>query len=241
MENESELTSEKNFLEKILEHKALLLIVFGVIIRVGMLLYYCYNNNNNSDSWGDLGRYFDSNVTSTPLTVGILEIFRFLSFGSIKIFAFWGFFSDLLTVLMFYFVLKSFKIKNINYAFGLFVVNPFFFLNNAFSLENCGYHITDAYFFFFFFLALIYYPKKEIYARYLFYIFLGLSMCTKYYTLPAVGFLFLKFLIEGNWKEMKVFIISIAPLLIALLIICKGKFIEISLFIVGLSYCRFMF
>jgi len=217
---ESELSSEKNFLEKILEHKALLLIVFGVIIRIGILLYYYYTHAiDPGRSWGDLGSYFESNLTSTPLTVVFLEIFRFLSFGSIEIFAFWGFFGDLLTVLMFYLVLKNFKIKNINYAFGLFMVNPFFFLNNAFSLENCGYHITDAYFFFFFFLALIYFPKKEAYAKYWFYIFLGLSMCTKYYTLPAVGFLFLKYLIERNWKEMKVFIISIAPLLIALLII----------------------
>ncbi|MFX0105284.1 MAG: hypothetical protein ACFE75_07320, partial [Candidatus Hodarchaeota archaeon] len=137
----------------------------------------------------------------------------------IEVFAFWGFFWDLLTVIMFYFVLKSFKIKNINYALGLFMVNPFFFLNNSFSLENCGYHITDANFFFFFFLALIYFPKKEIYAKYLFYIFLGLSICTKYYTLPAIGFLFLKFLIERNWKELKIFLITITPLLTIFLII----------------------
>ena len=220
MENESELSSEKNLLEKILEHKAILFIIFGVIIRIGILLYYYYTHKiDPGRSWGDLGSYFDDNLTSTPLAVFFLEVFRFFSFGSIGIFAFWGFFCDLLTVLMFYFVLKNFKVKNINYALGLFAVNPFFFLNNAFSLENCGYHITDAFFFFFFFLALIYYPKEEGYAKYLFYIFLGLSMCTKYYTLPAVGFLFLKYLIERNWKEMKIFVISIAPSLIILLII----------------------
>ncbi len=220
MENKAELSQNKTFIAKILEHKALILIIFGVIIRFSMLLYYYYTHAKYPGrSWGDLGAYFEDNLTSTPLTIFLLEIFRFLSFGSIEVFAFWGFFWDLLTVLMFYFVLKSFQVKYINYAFGLFLVNPFFFLNNAFSLENCGYHITDAYFFFFFFLALFYFPKKEVYAKYLFYIFLGLSMCTKYYTLPAVGFLFLKFLIDKNWNEMKVFIISIAPLLIILLII----------------------
>lgn len=220
MENKTELSLEKNFLEKILEHKASILIIFGVMIRIIMLLYYYYTHTiDPGRSWGDLGNYFESNLTSTPFTIFFLEIFRFLSFGSIEIFAFWGFFWDMVTVLMFYFVLKSFEIKNINYAFGLFMVNPFFFLNNAFSLENCGYHITDTYFFFYLFLALIYFPKKEVYGKYLFYIFLGLSMCTKYYTLPAVVFLFLKYLIERNWKEMKVFIISIAPLLAILLII----------------------
>jgi len=220
MENKSELLLEKNLIEKILEYKALILIAFGLIIRVIMLLYYYYTHTvDPGRSWGDIGFYFERNLTSTPLTIFLLEITRFLSFGSIEAFAFWGFFWDFLTVLMFYFVLKSFNIKNINYAFGLFLVNPFFFLNNSFSLENCGYHITDAYFFFFLFLALCFYPKKEIYAKYLFYIFLGLSLCTKYYTLPAVGFLFLKILIEKDWREMKIFICSIVPILIALLIL----------------------
>ncbi|MFW9999511.1 MAG: hypothetical protein ACFE9Q_05025 [Candidatus Hodarchaeota archaeon] len=220
MENKSELSLEKNFLEKVLEYKALFLIAFGIIIRISMLLYYYYTHAiDPGRSWGDLGFYFERNLTSTPLAIFFLEIFRFLSFGSIEIFAFWGFFWDLLTVLIFYFVLKSFEIKNIKYAFGLFMVNPFFFLNNSFSLENCGYHITDAYFFFFLFLAFSFYPKKEKYARYLFYLFLGLSICSKYYTLPAVGFLFLKYLIKKNWQEMKIFILTIAPIIIALLIL----------------------
>lgn len=220
MENKAELNQEKSFLEKILEYKALIIILFGVLIRVSMLLYYYYTHAiDPGRAWGDLGAYYEDNLTSTPFTIIFLVIFRFLSFGSIEIFAFWGFLWDLFTVLLFYFVLKSFKIKDINYAFGLFLINPFFFLNNAFSLENCGYHITDAYFFFFFFLSLFYLPKKEVYARYLFYIFLGLSMCTKYYTIPAVGFIFLKYLIDKNWEEMKIFLIAITPILIVLLIL----------------------
>ncbi|MFX1320959.1 MAG: hypothetical protein ACFFAQ_04855 [Promethearchaeota archaeon] len=220
MENKAEVSQNKTFLEKILEHKALILIIFGVLIRFSMLFYYYYTHTiDPGRSWGDMGSYYDSNLISPPLSIFILDTLRFLSFESIEIFIFWGFFWDLLTTLMFYFVIKSFNIKFANYAFGLFIVNPFFFLNNSFSLENCGYHITDAFFFFFLFIALFFYPKEQVYSRYLFYIFLGLSMCTKYYTIPAVGFFFLKYLAEKDWSEMKIFVLSIFPILILFLII----------------------
>ena len=220
MENNAELKHEKSFIKRVLYNKAFILIILGIVIRVIMLFYYYYTHSINPlRSWGDLGSYFGNNLTSTPLTIFILEIFRFLSFGSIEMFAFWGFLWDLLTTLMFYFIIKNFNVKNLNYAFGLFMINPFFFLSNSFSIENCGYHITDAFFFFFLFLAFINFPKKQKYSKYLFYLFLGLSMCIKYYTLPAVGFFFLKYLIDKDWKEMKIFLISIAPLLIIFLIL----------------------
>ena len=220
MENKAELSQEKKFLEKILDHKALILIIFGVLIRISMLLYYYYTHTiDPGKSWGDMGLYYDSNLISPPLSIFILDLLRFLSFGSIEIFIFWGFFWDLLTTLMFYLVIKNFNIKYANYAFGLFIVNPFFFLNNSFSLESCGYHITDAFFFFFLFIALFFYPKEQVYSKYLFYIFLGLSMCTKYYTIPAVGFFLLKYLIEKDWNEMKIFVLSIFPILVLFLII----------------------
>ena len=44
-------------------------------------------------------------------------------------------------------------------------------------------------------------------------------MCTKYYTLPAVAFFFLKYLYEKNWSEMKVFLISVVPFLTIFLIL----------------------
>ena len=215
---ESEKT--KTIFERILDKKALILILFGIIIRIFMLIYYYYSHIIYPNrSWGDIGLNFSRSIYYPPLGTILLDLIRLLSFGIIEIFAFWAFIWDLGTVLMFYFVLKSFNIKNINYAFGLFLINPFFFLNNSFSLENCGYHITDAFFFFFLFLALIYYPREKVYARYLFYGFLGISMVIKYYTLPALGFLFIKHLYDKNWKEMKIFILSIAPILIAFLIV----------------------
>ncbi len=216
---EIEPKKRKNILERILDKKALVLIFTGIILRVLMLFYYYYTHMiYPGRSWGDVGLNFNKNIYYPPLGTIILDLFRLLSFGFIEVFAFWAFIWDLGTSLMFYFVLKSFKVKNINYAFGLFLVNPFFFLNNSFSLENCGYHITDMFFFFFLFLALIYYPKKERHAKYLFYVFLALSMCVKYYTLPALGFLFFKYLYEKNWKEMKIFIIIMASILVIFLI-----------------------
>lgn len=220
MEND-DVIEEKSFFDKILAKKALVFIFIGVIIRIFMLFFYYYTHLSNPQrSWGDLGlNYYNNWEGYTLLTRNFINVFVFLSFGRIEIFAFWAFFWDLLTCLMFYFVLKSFKIKNKNYAFSLFLLNPFFFLNNSFSLENCGYHITDAFFFFFLFLALIFYPRKEIYARYLFYTFLGLSMCAKYYTIPVIGFLLIKLLFEKDWKELKIFFIIVIPLLIVFIIL----------------------
>jgi len=149
----------------------------------------------------------------------LMDVFRSLSFGSVEIFAFWAFLLDILTMMLFYYVLKSFKIKNIDYVFGLFLVNPFLFLNNSFSLENCGYHITDAIFLFFLFMALYFYPRKEEWSKYLFYGFMALSFAAKLYTLPVIGFFFLKFLIEKNWKEMKIFLLSTIPVVILFLIL----------------------
>ena len=225
MENEEKIGAnssigKKNIFAKILKKKASIFIFIGIFARIFMLFYYYYTHSIDPQrSWGDMGNYFKVNLQSTPLTIGLLILFRLLSFGRIEIFIFWGFFWDLLTSLMFYLVIRSFDIKNKNYAFGLFLINPFFFLTNSFSLDNCGYHITDAFFLFFLLLALIFYPKKGLYAKYLFYIFLGLSMCIKYYTLPAIGFFFIKYVYEKDWNEMKIFLISIIPLLTIFLIL----------------------
>lgn len=220
MVSEIRIAHEKNLIEKILDQKAIIFIVFGFLIRIGILFYYYYTHMiDPGRSWGDMGRYFDSNIHSSLLTIVFLEVFRLLSFGAVEIFIFWGFLLDLISTLLVYLILKNFNMKNLNYIFGLFLINPFFYLNNSFSLENCGYHITDALFFIFLFVALIYYPKEKKSSRYVFYIFLGLSMCIKYYTLPAVGFFFLKYIQEKNWKEMKMLLISIIPSIIVFLVL----------------------
>ena len=214
-------TNNHSFLEKILDHKGIILIFTGVAIRIIMLLFYYYTHiSDPARSWGDVGYNYNNSTSPVypPLSVVLLVFFKEISFGSVFIFAFWAFLFDLLIMLMFYFVLKSFDIPKREYVFGLFFVNPFIFLNNAFSLENCGYHITDSFFFAFFFLALIFYSKKDIQSKYFFYIFLALSMATKLYALPVVGFFFIKFLIEKNWDEMKVFLISTVPILFLFLV-----------------------
>ncbi|HEC38758.1 hypothetical protein LCGC14_0932000 [marine sediment metagenome] len=210
-----------SFLEKILDHKGIIFILAGIAIRIIMLSFFYYTHiSDPGRSWGDVGYNFEKSTSPVypPLSVVLLVFFREISFGSIFIFAFWAFFFDLLIMVMFYFVLKSFNIPKRKYVFGLFFINPFIFLNNSFSLENCGYHITDSFFFIFFFLALIFYSKKDVRSKYLFYLFLALSMAAKLYALPVVGFFFIKFLIEKDWDELKIFLISTVPILFLFLI-----------------------
>ena len=97
----------KTFLQKILDKKVLILILFGIFIRVFMLIYYYYTHSiYPGRSWGDVGLNFDHNRLYPPFGALILDIFRLLSFNSIEIFAFWSFFLDIGICLMFYYVLK---------------------------------------------------------------------------------------------------------------------------------------
>lgn len=238
MENANE-TEEKSFLKKMIRNKGIILISIGIAIRIFMLIYYYYTHAiDPGKSWGDV-EYNHDNFTSInypPLTIMLLFFFRILSFGILEVFVFWAFLFDLLTVLMFYYVIKNFNLPKKNFAFGLFLVNPFFFLNNSFSLENCGYHITDAFFFFFLFMALIFYPKKDNRSKYLFYIFLSLSIAAKIYPVLVIGFFFLKFIIEKDWKELKVFLITTISVLFLFLIVpifFGGNFILTYLYWMG--------
>jgi len=217
--NNQNYTKNPSFIEKILDHKVIILIAAGVLIRLFMLAFYYYTHTINPlRSWGDVGINFKGGYHYPPFTISLLGVFRVISFGLVEIFAFWAFLLEIVTIILFYFVLKSFNISNLEYVYGLFLVNPFFFLNNVFSLENCGYHITDSFFFIFFFLALYFYPRKEEWSRYLFYIFLAFSAVQKFYTLPIIGFFFLKFLIEKDWEEMKKFLICTVPIVFVFLI-----------------------
>lgn len=219
MKNENSKENH-SFIEKILDHKALILILIGFLSRIFMLIFFYYRLPlNNPDLWGDLGKNYNGSYYYPPFTMFLLGVFRLISFDVLLIFAFWAFLLDLLVMILFYFVLKSFKISNLVYVYGLFLANPFLFLNNVFSLENCGYHITDSFFFIFLFLALFFYSRQEVWSRYLFYIFLAFSIVSKMYTLPIVGFFFLKFLIEKNWDEMKKFLFTTLPIIFVFLIL----------------------
>lgn len=216
-----ENTEKQNpsLLEKILDHKGLIFIIGGILIRMFMLVFYYYTHLiDPSKSWGDVGINFMGGYHYPPFTIALLGVFRIISFGMVEIFAFWAFLLEIITIILFYFVLKNFNISNLKYVYGLFLINPFFFLNNVFSLENCGYHITDSFFFIFLFLALYFYPREEKWSRYLFYTFLAISAVAKFYTLPIIGFFFLKFLIERDWEEMKMFLICTVPIVFLFLI-----------------------
>jgi hypothetical protein len=214
-------STEEKIINKLIKNKAFFLIFLGIIVRVLILLYYYYSHEVNPQKpWGDLDQNFNNPWGGYGvITLGLLAIFRSLSFGKIEIFAFWAFLWDLLVLFLFYFVLKSFKIENTKYRLSLLLINPFWYLTNSFSLINCGYHITDSFFFFFLFIALIFYHREEPYAKYLFYLFLGISICVKYYAAPALGLLFIKYLYEQDWKKMKTMLICTIPVLIIFLII----------------------
>jgi len=218
MESE-EKRENQSFLERTLSHKAVILIAIGFLIRIFMLLYYYYTHGiNPSKSWGDVGINFSGSVHYPPLTMVLLSFFELLSFGVVEVFAFWSFLFEIAVVLLFYYVIKNFKIPHIKYVYGLFLINPFLFLNNVFSFDNCGYHITDSFFFIFLFLALLYYPKDTKVSKYMFYIFIALSAAAKIYTLPFIGLFFVKFIIEKDWDEMKKFLLCTVPIILIFLV-----------------------
>jgi len=201
--------SKLSLFNRILSNKALIFILAGIIIRIVMLIfYYAIHILEPGRSWGDVEINYQQFDIYPPLSQIFLFVFKFLSFGILEIFAFWAFFFDLLIMIVFYYVLKSFNIPKKLYAYGLFFINPFLFLNNVFSLSNCGYHITDSFFFLFFFIALYYLPKTKKIHKFLFYSFLALSVCAKLYTLPVIGLLFLKLVYDKNWDELKIFLIT---------------------------------
>ncbi|MHA2287768.1 MAG: hypothetical protein ACXABG_03170 [Promethearchaeota archaeon] len=221
MENVSN-AEEKSFLRKIVVKSGTIFVIIGIIIRVFMLIYYYYTHSiDPGRPWGDVGYNYNNYTASIypALTIMLLTFFRFISFGFIEVFAFWAFLLDFLTVFMFYFVIKNFDIPKKKLAFGLWLINPFFFLNNSFSLQNVGYHITDAFFFFFLFVALIFYSKEDKKSKILFYTFLSLSIAAKIYTIPIIGFFLLKFLFEKDWEEMKMFLITTISVLFLFLIV----------------------
>lgn len=206
-----------------------LLIIAGVAIRVIMIIYYYFSHLDPNVSWGDVSVNFhttDSMFTGEwiweateleypPLTLYLLLIVKFISFNSIEVFAFYAFLLDLVVSLSFYFILKRFDVPKRNLALGLFLINPFLFLNNVFSPINCGYHITDSFFYIFLILSLFYYPNEN---KSFFYLFSGLTMCSKWFTLPAAPYFFLKYLFEKNWGEIKKLSIFLGMPLIIFLI-----------------------
>jgi len=209
-----------------------LLIIAGIAIRVFMIIFYYYANLSPQIEWGGWGdvtlNYYDVDSVFTgewiwsqgdlaypPLSIYFLLFLRTMAFGNFLVFAFYAFLLELVVALLFYLVLKRFEIPNRNLVFGIFLLNPLYFLNYVFSATNSGYHITDSLFCLFLVIALIYYPREN---KSLFYLFLGLSMCAKWYTLPAVPLIFLKYFLEKDWTEIKQFLTFVGiPIVIFLI------------------------
>ena len=156
---------DQNGLWKIKNHFRLgiILIALGIGIRIFMLIYYYAVHLDPSMPWGDVMINYhtpDSMFTGEwiwtiseleypPLALYLLAFFKFISFGVFEVFVFYSFILELLISLSFYFVLKKFNIKNRFFVLGIFLINPFVFLNNVISPINCGYHITDRLFYIF--------------------------------------------------------------------------------------------
>jgi len=225
------IKKDRNGLWKIKNYCELgiLLVVIGIGIRIFMLIYYYITHLDPGLSWGDVMINYhttDSMFTGDwiwdvtqleypPLTLYFLIFFKVISFGVFEVFVFYAFILELLISLSFYFILKKFDIKNRLFVLGTFLVNPFLFLNNIFSPINCGYHITDSFFYIFLLISLYYYPKED---KTLFYLFSGLTMSVKWFTLPAAAYFFFKFLFSKNWREVKkIFIYIGIPIIIFLI------------------------
>ncbi len=211
---------------------ALILIIAGISIRLFMLIFYYIVNSGTIiawGGWGDVGLNFHDvdtiftgewkwnpgELVYPPLSVYFLLFLRIVSFDIIEIYVFYVFLLELLVTISFYFVLKKWAIPNSNLVFGLFIANPFVFLNYVFSASNCGYHATDSFFLLFLMIALYYYPDEN---KSKFYLFCGLAMCAKWFTLPAAPFFFFKYLFKEDWEEIKkIFIFIGIPIAIFLI------------------------
>ncbi|TFF87799.1 MAG: DUF2029 domain-containing protein [Promethearchaeota archaeon] len=207
----------------------ILLIILGIAIRIFMLIYYyVIHSLEPGRSWGDVkynyqdirsiftGEWNWYQLAYPPLMNFFLVFLRVASFEIFELYVFYAFLLELSVCVLFYFVLKRFEIPKKNLAYGLFLINPFVFLSYVFSASNCGYSITDSFFCLLLLLGLYFYPRED---KSLFYFFMGLSMCAKWYTLPVAVYFFLKFSYNKDWIETKKVIIFIGIPILAFLIL----------------------
>jgi hypothetical protein len=199
----------------------LFLIIIGILIRTWALFFYYWKSVSSPiglESFGDVYQNFydiDSVFTGEwiwssidlaypPLSIYFLVLLRLASFNNLYIFFFYSFIIEILITGIFYIVLKRFRVSKYQIIFGFFLINPFYFMSFTFRGILSGYHLTDNFFCIFLLLALYFYPKKN---KTLFYIFSGLAVSAKWYTLPFLIIVFIKYVREKDWKEMKQFII----------------------------------
>lgn len=203
-------------------HKILFVVLFllGLIIRIFALLFYYFQSFSvplGLESFGDVYlNYYDVDSIFTgewiwsrdelaypPLSIYFLLILRFSSFNNLFLFFFYSFLIEIFAVSLFYFVLKKFEITHYKLIFGLLLINPLYYISFVFRGIKSGYHITDSIFCIFLLLALYFYPKKN---KSLFYFFSAIAISVKWYTLPFLLLVVIKYIREKDWEEMKRFL-----------------------------------
>ncbi|MBD3195008.1 MAG: hypothetical protein GF317_08145 [Candidatus Lokiarchaeota archaeon] len=210
----------------------LVLILLGISIRIISFFLYYYRSINSSFGLYSLGdvhlNFFDLNSIFTgewiwnqselaypPLSIYFLFTLRILAFNNIYLFYFYSFILEIIVVGLFYVVLKKFSISNYKLIFGLVLVNPFYLACYVFRVYLSGLRITDSLFCLFLLLSLYFYAKDK---KQYFYLFSGLAMCAKWYTLPALVLFIVKYLLEKDWKEIELILVYIGIPIIVFLV-----------------------
>jgi hypothetical protein len=197
------------------------LLVIGISIRVFAFIFYYIRSISspiNLNSLGDVYLNFNDvesvftgewiwsseDLAYPPLSIYLLVILRVLAINNLYIFFFYCFLIEILVVTLFYFILKEFEIPHYKLIFGSLLINPFYYASFVFRGIISGYHVTDSLFCVFLIAALYFYPRKN---KSFFYFFMAVSISVKWYTLPFFLLVFIKYIRETNWKELKQFII----------------------------------
>ncbi|MBD3212128.1 MAG: hypothetical protein GF311_05905 [Candidatus Lokiarchaeota archaeon] len=198
----------------------IILFAIGILIRILALAFYYWQSFSRPiglDSFGDVYLNFydidsifsgewiwsQDDLAYPPLSIYILVLLRLISFNNLYIFFFYSFLIEILIIGIFYLVLKRFNVSHYRIIFGFFLVNPFYFMSFVFRGIKSGYHLTDSFFCIFLLLAIYFYPNQK---KSLFYLFSGLAVSAKWYTLPFLLLVFIKFFREKDWEEMKHYI-----------------------------------
>lgn len=194
-----------------------ILIALGVGVRVLMLLFVYLEIPFSFLGRGAMGdvllNYYDIDSVFTgewkwnqndlaypPISVFLLVFLRIAAFNNLYIFFFYAFILELLTISLFYPVLKRFQVDYSKVIFGLLFVNPLYFFSYVSRFFISGLRITDSFFLIWLLLSLYFYPKDD---KKYFYFFLGMSMCAKWYTLPVFPLFIIKYAVEKRWEELK--------------------------------------
>jgi hypothetical protein len=160
-------------------------------------------------------KWNQNDLAYPPISVFLLVFLRVSAFNNLYIFFFYAFILELLTISLFYPVLKRFHMEHSKVIIGLLFVNPLYFFSYVSRFFISGLRITDSFFLIWLLLALYFYPKED---KKYFYFFLGMSMCAKWYTLPVFPLFIIKYAVEKRWEELKKMLLyTIIPIFIFLI------------------------